>query len=273
MNLFKLNLFAFDGEGGETADGAASVDNTENAEDTQNAAEDKAKAFEELIKGEYKDEYDKRIKETLNRRFKAQKDSETELGRYTKLADLLSQKYGTADPDELFSTIDADDAFYEDRAYEEGLTVEQYRKMQQLSNENERYRQEREKKAEEEEVEEIYQDWLNQSEEMLEDFPGFDLEAECENERFVNLLQNGFTVRDAYTATHMQDIITAMMAKAASEAKQETVDNISSRSKRPLENGAKLTPGKETHFDPENLSKEQINELIARAKRGERISF
>lgn len=264
------NLFMFDGEG--SADGVAT--GTETAEsEPQVAGEDRSKAFEELIKGEYKEEYDKRVKETLNKRFKANKDNEAELGRYAKLAELLSQKYGTTDPDELYSTINDDDGFYEQLAYDAGMDVDQYRKMQQLSMENEKYRRERAEQEEEAEIDALYSEWVDQAEALREVFPNIDLEEECENETFVALLTNGLTVEQAYKAIHQDEIIESMMAEAAKHAKQETVNNVLAKGTRPAENGLRARAGSDSRIDPSAMTYEQIDEYIKRAKRGESISF
>ena len=273
MEYYKLNLFLFD-EGAGEAGGVASEGTPETAEgNDQVAAEDKAKAFEELIKGEYKDEFNQRVNGIVSRRFRNQKDSEAELGKYTKLADLLGQRYGTTDPDELYTSIDADDSLIEDKAYEQGLTVEQYRKLQSLSRENEQFKAEQERAEEEAAIQEIYQKWEAEAEEARKNFPNLDLEEECENNAFCALLENGFTVEQAYKAIHQDDIITAMMSEAASKAKQETVDNITSRGHRPPENGVKVTAGKESHFDVSSLTNEEIDEIKARVMRGERITL
>ena len=58
------------------------------------ASEDKAVNFENLIKGEYKDEFDKRVQNIINKRFSSAKANEEKLNALNPMLDMLASKYG-----------------------------------------------------------------------------------------------------------------------------------------------------------------------------------
>ena len=77
---------------------------------------DKAKEFEDLIKGDFKDEYSKRTSATIQERVKNIKASEETLSKLTPALEMLYQQKGIArgDVDALVKAITDDDSLYEE---------------------------------------------------------------------------------------------------------------------------------------------------------------
>ena len=77
---------------------------------------DKAKEFEDLIKGDFKDEYSKRTSATIQERVKNIKASEETLSKRTPALEMLYQQKGIArgDVDALVKAITDDDSLYEE---------------------------------------------------------------------------------------------------------------------------------------------------------------
>jgi hypothetical protein len=98
--------------------------------------------FENLIKGEYKSEFDARVQNIINKRFGKVQQTEEQMKSLQPVLDMLSQKYGVdkGDFDSLSKAIQDDDAYYEDEALQKGLSVKQLKEMKKLERENENLR-------------------------------------------------------------------------------------------------------------------------------------
>jgi len=105
---------------------------------TSDALEDKRKAFQELVNGEYKDVYTEETQRIIDRRFRESKNLEQQVGRNQPVIDMLMQRYKIADGDitKLSAAIENDDAYWSEAAEEAGMSVEQYKQFQKLQREN-----------------------------------------------------------------------------------------------------------------------------------------
>ena len=79
--------------------------------------------FEELIKGKYKDQYGKRVQNTVQQRLKGTRETEDRLNAMNPLMDLLSARYGVKadDIDGLTKALEGDDAFFEQAAQDHNM--------------------------------------------------------------------------------------------------------------------------------------------------------
>ena len=80
-------------------------------------------------------------------------------------------------------------------------------------------------------------------------------------------------VRTAYTSLHFDELMTGGMQYAQQQAEQKISNSVRSGSKRPAENGTTGASAGTAAVDINSLSREQIDDYIARAQRGEKISF
>ena len=306
MNFLKLNLQLFAdgagaGEGGTGADGAngvsVGVPSLQNKgeknplagvkygikpEDAQTAdvqevtdGVDRNAEFEKLIKGEYKDLYDARVQDTIQRRLKGTKETVDKYNALAPTLDMLSRKYGVdaSDIEALNKAIEEDDAYYEDEALEKGITVEQLKSIRKMERENaELKRQMREQNAREN-ADRIYAAWMQQADALKGVYPSFDLNSELNNPRFVDLLRNNVDVRTAYEVLHKDEIIPAAMQFTARQVEQKLTNKIIAGGSRPTENGINSQSSVVVKSDVSQLSKEDRAEIIRRVARGEKIRF
>ena len=236
---------------------------------------DRNAEFEKLIKGEYKDLYDARVQDTIQRRLKGTKETVDKYNALAPTLDMLSRKYGVdaSDIEALNKAIEEDDAYYEDEALEKGITVEQLKSIRKMERENaELKRQMREQNAREN-ADRIYAAWMQQADALKGVYPSFDLNAELNNPRFVDLLRNNVDVRTAYEVLHKDEIIPAAMQFTARQVEQKLTNKIIAGGSRPTENGINSQSSVVVKSDVSQLSKEDRAEIIRRVARGEKIRF
>jgi len=271
MYRFNLQIFA---DGGEGAQGAETIAAPEGVEQEVDAAADHQAKWKDLINGEFKDEFKKSFDDQLDRRFKKQQELEEKLERQSKLSAYLSQRYGIEDenPDKILEALQNDDALFEEEAAKRGLTTEQLKEVKRLEYENAMYQREQERAEADAAAQEIYADWVRQADDLKEIYPDFSLETELNDDSFVQMLQNGISLKHAFEVMHMDEIMTGVAAYTAQNVASRVTDGIRTKGMRPTENGVgrSTQPVKEV-IDVENLSKDDINKLIERARRGERI--
>ena len=101
--------------------------------------ETKEARFQELIKGEFKEEYAKRTQAIIDDRFKKYKGTEERLNSIDPILKTLADKYGADanDIEALKKAIDEDDSFFQKAAMDRGLTVKQYKEVRALERQNE----------------------------------------------------------------------------------------------------------------------------------------
>ena len=104
-------------------------------EDTAKEARDLGAEFEKLIKGEYKQQFDARMQDTVQKRLKSSKEAETALtnriGQMQPVIDVIAQKYGVNadDMEAIMKAMQEDDSLYEKEAADRGMSVQQLRQM------------------------------------------------------------------------------------------------------------------------------------------------
>ena len=257
----------------------------ENAEDAQVAdaqntagqvsAEERAAKFESLIKGEYKDLYDAKMQDTIQKRLKGTKDTVDKYNALAPTLETLAKKYGVdpTDIDALNHAIDEDNTFFEDEALEKGISVEQLKEIRKIERENADLKKQMREQSVRENADRIYAGWLEQSDALKQIYPNFDLDAEIKNPRFVDLLKNNVDVRTAYEVLHKDDIIRGAMQFTADTVQTKLANNIIAGRNRPSENGIGQTSPAVVKNDVSQLSRADREEIIRRVARGEKIRF
>lgn len=282
--LLNLQLFAeggtsAGGESGDTATAAGSQNSVTEQNATAQAPQietpDRNAEFEKLIKGEYKDLYDARVQDTIQRRLKGTKETVDRYNALTPTIEMLSRKYGVdaGDIESLNKAIEDDDSYYEDEALEKGVTVQQLKEIRKMERENAQLKAQMREQSMRENADRIYAKWMSESEALKSVYPNFNLEAEMQNPQFLSLLKNNIDVRTAYEVSHKDEIIGGAMQFAAKSVEQKLSNKIMSGGSRPTENGITSQSSVLTSSDVSQLSKTQREDLIRRAQRGERITF
>ena len=241
----------------------------------ETATEDRNAKFEELIKGEYKDLYDARVQDTIQKRLKGSKETVEKYEALTPTLEILAKKYGVdaSDINALNKAIEEDDSYFEDEALEKGITVEQLKEIRKIERENADLKRQMEEQNRKENANKIYAQWMEQAEKAKAVYPSFDFRAEMQNPQFVNLLRSNVDVRTAYEVLHKDEIIPAAMQFTAKTVEQKLTNKIIANGARPSENGNSSQSATVVKSDVSQLSKADRQEIIRRVQRGEKIRF
>lgn len=254
----------------------AQTANVQSAEEVQTETTvDRGAEFEKLIKGEYKDLYDARVQDTIQKRLKGTKETVDKYNALSPTLEMLARKYGVdaSDVDALNKAIEEDDAYYEEEALEKGITVEQLKSIRKMEKENAELRRQMREQEARDNADKLYADWMNQAEKARGVYPTFDLATEMQNPQFVNLLKSNVDVRTAYEVLHKDEIIPAAMQFTAKTVEQKIANNIAAGGKRPVENGMSSQSAAVVKDDVTRLTKADRDEIIRRVQRGDIIRF
>ena len=236
---------------------------------------DRNAKFEELIKGEYKDLYDARVQETIQKRLKSSKETVDKYNALAPTLELMASKYGVdaSDIEALKKAIEEDDSYYEQEALDKGMTVKQLKDVKRMERENAELKAQMEEAQRQENGKKLYAQWMNQADETKKVYPSFSLEAEMQNPKFVDLLRSNIDVRTAYEVTHKDEIIAGAMQFTAKTVEQKVANKIAANGARPIENGMSSQSPSLVKSDVSQLSKADRAEIIRRVQRGEKIKF
>lgn len=248
---------------------------------TDPAAEDHAedkprdlgKEFDALIKGEYRDVYNKRMQDTIQRRTKGTRETADKYRAAQPLLQMLSERYhvDVADVEGLTRAVAEDDAFYEQEAERLGIGVEQVKTMRKAERENAQLREQLAEQENRRKMDENISKWMREADEIAAKYPQLDLQQELQNPQFFNALMNGASVEGAYWGLYHDQLIPQAMQFTAQETERKIANKIQSQGKRPTESGAK--PPITVKSDVSQLSDADMDEIIRRARRGEKIRF
>ena len=245
------------------------------AEVNPTPTEDRNARFEALIKGEFKDLYDARMQDTIQKRLKGTKETVEQYEALKPTLEILSKKYGVdaSDIKALSKAIEEDDSYFEEEALQKGLSVEQLKEIRKMEKENSQLKAQMEEANRRDSANKLYAQWINQAENTQAVYPSFNLEAEMQNPRFLELLRNNVDVRTAYEVLHKDEIIPAFAQHTAKVVEQKLTNKIIANGARPTENGNSSQSAVITKSDVSQLSKEDRQEIMRRVARGEKIRF
>ena len=259
---------------GKQPEGTAPAAEVQKGEEPNQApAADLDAEFESLIKGKYKDQYGKRMQDTIQKRLKGANETEQRLTAMNPLLDILSARYGVKADDTagLIKALESDDSFLEQAAVEHNMEVKPFREMLQLKSENARLKQQNEEQFRQAQIEKQYAMWEQQAEQAKNLYPNLDLNVESQNPQFRQLLLAGIDVTTAYTALHRDEILAGAMHHTAKTVEQKIANKIAAGNSRPPENGASGQSAAVIKTDPSKWTKADREEVRRRAARGEKI--
>jgi hypothetical protein len=238
-------------------------------------APDRNAEFEALIKGEYKDLYDARMQDTIQKRLKGQKETVDKYNALQPVLEILGKKHGVdaTDIEALTKAIEEDDSYFEDEAIERGMSVQQLKEVKKMERENAELKAQMEEAQRQENGKKLYAAWMQQADEAKKVYPSFDLRTEMNNQKFVDLLRSNIDVRTAYEVVHKDEIIPAAMQFTAKTVEQKLTNKIMANGARPSENGMSSQSAAVTKSDVSKLTKYDIDEVSRRVARGERVTF
>ena len=245
-------------------------------ETTAQQQPDRNAEFERLIKGEYKDLYDARVQDTIQKRLKGSKETVDKYNALMPTLELLATKYGVKDASDieaLNKAIEEDDSFWQDEALERGVTVDQLKEIRKMERENADLKRQMQERQTRENADKLYAQWMQQEQDTKKVYPSFSLRAEMNNPDFVNLLRSNVNVKTAYEVIHKDEIIPAAMQFTAQTVERKLANKIAANGARPTENGMSSQGAAVVKSDVSQLSKADRQEIIRRVARGEKIRF
>ena len=248
---------------------------TAEVQTSNTAVIDRNAEFEKLIKGEYKDLYDARMQDTIQKRLKSSKETVEKYNSLAPTLEMLAKKYGVdiGDIDSLNKAIQEDDSYYEEEALEKGITVQQLKEIRKMERENAALKAQMEEAQRQENGKKLYASWMQQADETKKVYPSFDIQTEMNNPKFLELLRSNIDVRTAYEVTHKDEIIQGAMQFTAQTVESKLAKKIASNGARPAENGMNSQSAAVVKSDVSQLSREDRAEIIRRVQRGEKIRF
>ena len=245
------------------------------AEVNPTPTEDRNAKFEELIKGEYKDLYDARVQDTVQKRLKGSKETVEKYEALTPTLEILAKKYGVdaSDIKALNAAIEEDDSYFEEEALEKGITVQQLKEIRKVERENAELKRQMDEQNRKDNAAQQYATWMRQAEEAKRLYPNLNFEAETQNPQFRQLLMSGIDVGTAYLVVHKDEVIPAAMQYTAKTVEQKLTNKVIANGARPAENGNSSQSATVVKSDVSQLSKADRQEIIRRVQRGEKIRF
>ena len=155
---------------------------------TTKETEERSVQFENMIKGDYKDEFNSRVQKIVQGRIGDTKALQDQNAKMQPIIDMMSRKYGVdaSNIDALTKAIQEDDSIFQDEAAKKGMSVEQYKEYRKMESENEHLRLALQQQEARQKGEKTYQDWMQQGEELKEKYglSNFSFEEELQNPDF-----------------------------------------------------------------------------------------
>lgn len=227
-------------------------------------------------------EYNKQMQAVVQSRLRSAKNAEEALAKMTPALEVLARKHGQdpANPDyeALAKAINDDDAYYEDKALEMGVSLETAKRLDQQERDTARQQREEARNLEQQRLDNHFRNLEQQGEALKKVFPKFDLRTELQNPAFARMVAPGtgiMSVEDAYKAVHRREIEAAQSQVIAQQTAQKISNAIQAGSRRPDENGTSGQSASVTTFDYSKASKEQREalkrEIYAAKARGEKL--
>lgn len=244
-----LQLFA-DAAGGDTAqftgvtEAAAAPQATgEKQASDAGVQTDRASAFEALIKGEYKQEYDARVRDTVQKRLRDHKALSQKLEALSPALEKLAQASGI-DPANTPALVQA-----LERAGQAAPTQTRVLVQQQADR------------------------WTAQAEMARQTYAGFDLRRELADPRFAKLLQADVDVKTAYEVLHGKEHFSQALAYTAYQMEKTLAGKLAAQQNRPAETGMGSSSAAVVRQDVSQMTPQDRAEIIRRVRKGETIRF
>ena len=242
---------------------------------TSNTLEERRKAFQELVNGEYKDIYTEETQRIIDRRFREARNLEQQAAKQQPVIDMLMQRYKISDGDmsKLAQAVENDDAYWSEAAEEAGMSVEQYKQFQKRQRENAALLRAQRMRQNQQAAQQQLQKWYGEGEQVKAVYPDFDLSTESKNPQFLAMLKAGVPVQHAYEVIHMDEIKAGVAQNTARKTEKQVVDGIRAKGSRPAENGTSSQSAFTVKDDPHKWTKQDRAEVARRVARGETIKL
>ncbi len=243
---FSLQWFGEEGAGEQGMD-AASVTGEQGADAAPNIHEaTRLQQFESLIQGEYKDLYDERVSQIVQKRLKNVKNWESKWEQAQEILNTLAEQYGVEQND-----LTALGQAVTKGKEEKGQVVPQPQGGM---------------------AQQIYDELVAQAGALTKLYPSFDVQKELQNPRFASFLRvPGVDMQTAYELTHKEEILPAVIAATQNRVESRIAKSMASTGLRPRENGNASQSAPMVRHDVSTFTKAQMDDICTRVSRGEKI--
>lgn len=263
-----------DGSGGEeqhtNGDGADGVSGEKSGSSAEEI--DRDAAFDKLIKGEYKEQFQNRTRQIIDRRFRAQREQQETIESQKKVIDRLRDLFPDAkNEQELLSALENDKEIWRGVAEANGMQEDQYLKFKQLQRKDRERAMLDARRQGEAEAQRIVQEWRAQENSLKEKYPEFSLDSEMQNEQFARMLKSGVPVEHAYHVMHLKEHEKQLEERVRKDTEKKVTDHIRARGQRAQENISGSASAMIVKDDVNALSKSERAEIARRARMGEKI--
>ena len=184
--------------------------------------------------------------------------------------DALEQRYGKKDAEELLRAFEEDALYIRQQATETGESEESVLsriRSQRSENEIAKLKAERENRQQ-------IAGWHNEAKELIEStYPNLNLYEELGNKKFVEHLNKGLTVKEAYELIHHDELVRSAVSLATEKTKKQTEDTIKAGTNRVRENGLSSQAASQTTVNVDNLTGKDIMAILKKVENGEKITF
>lgn len=267
------NTQSANGRGADNNGATTKQDDAASRQDTAVTLSDDEKRaqFKSYINGEGKPYFDEHFQKVFNSRYKEAKTLEENAKTIEPMLRALAANYDvdSSDLKALSEAVLNDQRWYEERARENGVSVDVQMKFDKIQRQNDQLIAQQEQQEQRQRTEQILNNWNVQAEDFRRDVPDFDLDSALENKAFFDLMAHGFDVKTAYNAAFPDQF----EKRVAAKTEKQVTDNIRSRGMRATENGVSSSATATQKFDVKNLTPAQRRELANRALRGENVTF
>ena len=232
---------------------------------------DRKADFEKLINEDYKDLFNEKLKKIVSKITKENEMLKNKMKKADEILDIIADRYGadSDDVDMLKKAVNSDNSLFADKADKYGMDVENYRYMKNLERENRSLKKELEYGKMEYRMADRVRKLYNDSKDLTNEYPEFDITEEIDNPEFIKLIQNGIDLKTAYEIVHRDEIMKRFKEKTIEDLKNE----IRARENRPVENGLSSSSSAILKTDISKLTPAQRAEIAKRVQRGEKIIF
>lgn len=287
---FNLQFFAEGAQGGDGGEGTGEgtvdaaqepevkfgkqVTGNEEGEQVDEPEEKPEKpTFDELIEGDYKEDFSERTQKIVQNRIKGIKESEEKLNMFAPAIPILAEKYGIEDVNDVQAISDAiinDNELLEAEADERGIDVETLKHIKNIEGQNKMLTEQMAQKEKDAQNAKAWQEILQQAEALKETYPDFDIEAEMQNEDFGHMVAVGIPVKNAYEVVHLQELQARAGSVVAKKTAEKVANSVKANKRRTVE-GNTTSQAVVVKSDPSSWTDEERDAVYERVMNGEKI--
>ena len=140
---------------------------------------DDRKPFDELIKGDYKKDFDERVQDIVRRRMRGSEKTKERLDSLEPVVKLLAEKYGLAadgeiDPQSIVDAIMDDNAMWEEKAMQKNMTVDEFKEWNKEHRDYERLKQQESQRQQMQASQQAFQTIMEEANTLKSKYPDLD---------------------------------------------------------------------------------------------------